>query len=1565
MPTTGLANMYSVSSRIQQPLPPLPIRDVFGDVMGWNAETFSETGSFDDSSNYGSGYGGGYGGFGWRPDMNVCGSGTSSSSQNQGYSRSHQGLGLKNPFGRGVCFDPPVIRERGRGRERSWHQNNRKSLEVDVDGQGSLGLDMEGGNGEVWDPDEVKGYRYTDHLKINTGPVLREVQSFESGLTARADPVPRQLAATKGKERGKLTIRTSKPISESEQEVDAAIVSAAVDGYESSGSSSPGSAFPPSTPVPARQTLPIHIRHTSMSATNAAFQETQSPSPETSSHSRYSTQVFDVLQSYRGIPLLDKLSEDIECPETTVIRLTARSELNAAPKDDPRFVMWGEMWSGFGPSEEDGASVDVNASIGGVSRLTNSVAGAETASNRGSMVVQGSTDQTLGSRKGKKGSVSLPGPGSQQTLTTVTTASLTTLSAVSLASSTHSVPARSVISHTDTSPPVARAQPSPSSRLGHSLNGEAPRKVLIAATIERWIAQLTSELNYDELLIFFLTYRTYVSAVDLCHLLISRFHWALESSSSSPPSAAGSARSSYRLSNQGMRNGQGFGNNLTVNSDLNNSDMVKRIVRVRTFIAIRYWLLTFFVIDFVPNRELRVLFGNWLNTLAKDPTLHGKKDIMVGYCFPWGFRQQKRKRFSLQDIVKKLKKVAKDCINLQISKPRASGLPHSRNSGSRRTSNHQSRKSDPSGGVDGDSDVDLDFLPDSGAALASHPQSFGATGKGPMMAPASAADAAILQQPLHLAILSHTKPPELASSSSSATLRQHNGVLVPGPSTLPFHHKPLSRAFVNTIGRLGRWRRVLNPRNTVGTGANSQLQATPVDPLDVSPFNLEPNATGDLLMVRGGVEQYLKMIDQQSTTNPSSLASSHVSSTTSSIHSNSVRSSSHPSSPNMISPTVSLPGTPGVSAKDIGAVHSGGVMTSVSSTVPVSPSASSGGDRDGGERLGVVSEEPEDQDDAEIPSRVDVDEDSNQVPSADTQGASSFVPDAGDGVGVEVEAQEIADADIEGEEGVSTKNSSDREDDATPHPIGLPADEEIPLQQDSRPASPESYDSEKSRRQAHESMMSGPSAEPPASLPPLNIFSHPGGRDLTRGGYYRRFQHDSFWDSPSNGQTPDGGWQIDVVSIDELDLSDMSSSEGEGNAGRAGAVTSDPVGPPGLRRLPRKLPLRREFEFVRPESVSSFGAAGGHTSIISAASSSIASNATDDAEDNRYTSATGAEDDEPPRLGRGIHQWQVNAIVDSLTDEEEAGDVDAALNRLEGRINQTQQVLKRSKVDTWVKSIRERMANGLYGDEKPRFPVDDSDEDEGSGENGVDEFGVVRSSQPVDPTEQTSMRGMSVDIKRASQSSSANDGLSPDMETPMAQTYTSKATSNATRSGPGSPMMGTDSMPAIEDVVPLEILQSRVPTWPSTSTGSGVGSPASGRIKSPPPSKPHRSFFLTVKAGPLAEHLAIVERELFIGLKFEELVVDDWRNSVEESNILDWAQYLKDRARYKAEGRITPKTSALVAFRGRFNLFAKFVASEIVLTLPNERLNLVSKFIRVAWVCFRLSLSFLQLIRVL
>ncbi|KAI6021918.1 hypothetical protein EDC04DRAFT_2732342, partial [Pisolithus marmoratus] len=69
----------------------------------------------------------------------------------------------------------------------------------------------------------------------------------------------------------------------------------------------------------------------------------------------------------------------------------------------------------------------------------------------------------------------------------------------------------------------------------------------------------------------------------------------------------------------------------------------------------------------------------------------------------------------------------------------------------------------------------------------------------------------------------------------------------------------------------------------------------------------------------------------------------------------------------------------------------------------------------------------------------------------------------------------------------------------------------------------------------------------------------------------------------------------------------------------------------------------------------------------------------------------------------------------------------------------------------------------------------------------------------------------------------------------------------------------------------------------------------------------------------------------------------------QEVDVLDWTQYLKDGARWKAESSFSHRTSAvLAAVRGRFNLMATFAISEIILTHPNERHTLVSKFIRVA-----------------
>ena len=239
------------------------------------------------------------------------------------------------------------------------------------------------------------------------------------------------------------------------------------------------------------------------------------PLPETSMLSRYSMDVFDVLQTYRGLPLPDKLSPD--CAQTTVIKMSLAADETAAPRDDPRFVIWGEF---VADRERDDQSI-----------------------SQGSITDLSSSHSSNASRK-----------------------------------------------RSTKGPPMDL----PSLRLSPGLEMQ---KVVVAATIERWIAQLTSELNYDELLNFFLTYRTYITAVDLCHLLICRFHWAL----------------AQQLSPH--------------------DEMVRRIVRVRTFVAIRYWLLTFFAEDFLPNRELRLLVADWLNTLFKDPILEKHNDGLVSPSF--------------------------------------------------------------------------------------------------------------------------------------------------------------------------------------------------------------------------------------------------------------------------------------------------------------------------------------------------------------------------------------------------------------------------------------------------------------------------------------------------------------------------------------------------------------------------------------------------------------------------------------------------------------------------------------------------------------------------------------------------------------------------------------------------------------------------------------------------------------------------------------------------------------------------------------------------------------------
>ena len=407
-------------------------------------------------------------------------------------------------------------------------------------------------------------------------------------------------------------------------------------------------------------------------------------------------------------------------------------------------------------------------------------------------------------------------------------------------------------------------------------------------------------------------------------------------------------------------------------------------------------------------------------------------------------------------------------------------------------------------------------------------------------------------------------------------------------------------------------------------------------------------------------------------------------------------------------------------------------------------------------------------------------------------------------------------------------------------------------------------------------------------------------------------------------------WRFDAVSIDDLDLSDTSSEM---------HVENPNAGPPcGLRKVPRKLPLRRDFEFIRRsgESVSSMGIRS---------RDSVAS------ENSAASFGIGG-------LGNGIQQWQVNAIVDSLSEDGGDGGVDEALRRLEGQINPQRRKENALKVDGWVRTIQERIAVGDFGDERPRFfDGDDEEEDEDDEAYDIDQHetgsvgqsSVGRDSLPVTPSQITvSVASGSDDYFSSAPPSGSSVGF------PLTPVDAVALPSLA------SLVRGVDAKPAPEDAVPLEILQSRVSSRPSTSHGSPLGAtspaPTPGptltsptKILTPTGRKLHRCWVLNVRVDVLAQHFSMIDRELFMGIKPEELIMDDWM-SCQEVNVLDWAQYLKDRAQWKVESRHSQKTSALAVVRGRFNLMANFVASEIVLTPPSDRHTLVAKFIRLAFV---------------
>ncbi|ORY60045.1 uncharacterized protein BCR38DRAFT_350162 [Pseudomassariella vexata] len=100
-----------------------------------------------------------------------------------------------------------------------------------------------------------------------------------------------------------------------------------------------------------------------------------------------------------------------------------------------------------------------------------------------------------------------------------------------------------------------------------------------AAAPSRLVAEITSPsfLDYELLSDFFLTFRAFLETSDLLRMLIARLKWALR-----------------------------------------RDDETGMVVRVRTFVAIRHWILNYFVDDFVVDYHLRVTFCDLLNEFVNE-----------------------------------------------------------------------------------------------------------------------------------------------------------------------------------------------------------------------------------------------------------------------------------------------------------------------------------------------------------------------------------------------------------------------------------------------------------------------------------------------------------------------------------------------------------------------------------------------------------------------------------------------------------------------------------------------------------------------------------------------------------------------------------------------------------------------------------------------------------------------------------------------------------------------------------------------------------------------------------
>lgn len=410
----------------------------------------------------------------------------------------------------------------------------------------------------------------------------------------------------------------------------------------------------------------------------------------------------------------------------------------------------------------------------------------------------------------------------------------------------------------------------------------------------------------------------------------------------------------------------------------------------------------------------------------------------------------------------------------------------------------------------------------------------------------------------------------------------------------------------------------------------------------------------------------------------------------------------------------------------------------------------------------------------------------------------------------------------------------------------------------------------------------------------------------------------------------------EVISLDDYELSDSD---------RESVVEQQQ---PRLRRLAKKLPLRKDLEIAHRqarESVKSLGVA---------TRSSVASYG-----QLLEDSDAPAEERSSEPIGNGvILEWQVNMFVDNLSEEDGPGDAEAALRRLEGQIDLNQQRVRESRVDGWLETVRTRQSTRLGRNGAPLFdnkgnpltPTDDSDN-----EFEIDHdsrrspsFRSVASAHRRSQSEQVASRTPAWD----SQSDRDTLLVASDQETAPyedAEAHTPQSFHN-------------DDSEVNFAVSPDSLGDAKAQEHPRKLSLPTSLTPAMRLGDGPAPQR-RRSFVLQYRSDDIARHWIVQDREIFNLIKFEELLANqnDWMMSAAEPQVLDWTVFTKERIKLKTAHSKDPNVKApspVWEARLRFNIMVKFIASEILLSPAADRVTLMNKFVRVAWVRYCILLPF-------